>query len=55
MQALKQPVTLESFDLVEALKMLLLSHELQLIISVCSSSYFVIILQIYYIYRIYIA
>ena len=34
MQAVKQPVTLESFDYREALKMLLLSDELWLIISV---------------------
>ena len=33
MQAVKQPVTLESFDHREALKMILLSHELWPIIS----------------------
>ena len=34
MQAVKQPVTLESFDHLEALKVLLLSDKLWLIISV---------------------
>ena len=46
MPAVKQTVTLESFDHQEALKMLVLSDELWLYI--CSSSYFVII-YVYYI------
>ena len=45
MQAVKQPVTLESFEHREALKIFLLSDELWLYI--CSSSYFVIIYRYY--------
>ena len=47
MQAVKQPVTLESFGHWEALKIIILSDELWLIISVALLTYFVVTFYFY--------